>query len=194
MAASFVIADPFLGNPVPVSATATVQKWPLGLVARAVDQQSGAYATASNASTASSANTTNNQSPGGMFMYCQGSDVASVGQAVHISNGSAVQLATANTGSFFPIGVAAGLLSASNVFGWVQVQGFCDYAKFTNSSVAAGARLYPAAGTAGVIGTVSNAGAWIVGMVAPNSYTSSQTSGTVWLNWPFQIGSVTAVF
>jgi hypothetical protein len=48
--------------------------------------------------------------------------------------GVGVLLASANSTVFWPIGVAAGNLSATNVFGWVQVQGICDYATASNTA------------------------------------------------------------
>lgn len=169
----FMVVDPFIGNPTPVSATATSAQFPIGLIARAEDKLTGASSLYRGC---------------GEFIYAQGSNVTVIGQFVMVSNGSAVLLASANSGSAFPIGVAAGNLSASNVFGWVQVQGICDYAQGTNSSIAAGAPLYYAA-TAGIVNSVSALGSRIQGVVAPNSYTSSQSASlTVQLFRPFNAG------
>lgn len=174
MAASYVIGVPELGQASPASATGTVRLYPLGMEARGFDNQTGA----------SSVNV-----GGGKFIYCQGSNVASVGQFVQISNNSAVLLAAANSTAFFPVGVAAGNLSATNVFGWVQVQGICDYARGTNSSIGAGVNLYICAGTAGLLVTNVVAGNHVVGAVCPVSYTSSQSSNlTVQLMYPQFIG------
>jgi hypothetical protein len=156
----FVIVDQILGNPTPVSQTATVQQFPFGPVVNATDA----------ATVASSLNM-----GGGQFVYAQGSNVTAIGQFVHLSGVSAVLLASANSASFFPIGVAAGNLSASNVFGWVQVNGMCDYARGTNSSIPAGAALY-LAGTAGLLISNSAAGSRVIGVVCSNSYTSSQSA------------------
>lgn len=173
---SFVIADPTLGV-VAASQTGTVQLYDLGQYVHMKD----------NASVGSSQNR-----GGGQFVYCRGSNVASIGQFVHISGGasggvSAVLLASANSTVFWPIGVAAGVLSASNVFGWVQVQGICDYATASNTSVAANA--YIALGsTAGQVGSVTALGSRINGIAVPVSFTSSQTSLTVYLDFPKIIG------
>lgn len=166
----FMVVDPFIGNPTPVSNTATLQQFAIGLIARAEDKLSGASSLYRGA---------------GEFIYCQGSNVTAIGQFVQVSNGSAVLLASANSGSAFPIGVAAGNISATNVFGWVQIGGICDYAQGTNSSIAAGVPLYLAA-TAGIINSVSALGSRVQGVVAPNSYTSSQSASlTVQLFRPF---------
>jgi hypothetical protein len=173
---SYVIADPTVGF-TPASATGTVQVAPLGYYARAVD----------NASVGTSVNR-----GAGQFVYCRGSNVTAIGQFVHISGGasggvSAVLLASANSTVFWPIGVAAGNLSATNVFGWVQVQGLCDYATASNTAVAANA--YIALGsTAGQVGTVTALGSRINGIAIPVAFTSSQTSLTCYLDFPKIIG------
>jgi hypothetical protein len=170
--ATYKVVDPFIGNPTPVTATATAPQFPLGVVVRAQDQNTG----------------TSNVGAG-MFQYCQGSNVTAAGQFVHVSGNQAVLLAAANSASKFPVGVAAGNLSATNVYGWVQVQGICDYARGTNSAIAAGVPLYIAAGTAGLLLTNAVAGNLVLGVVAPNSYTSSQSASlTVQLNFPQVIG------
>jgi cell shape-determining protein MreC len=172
---TFKIVEPEIGAPSPVSATATVQGWPLGYLARAADQQTG------------SANF-----GAGQFIYCQGSNVASVGQFVQIQNNSAVLL-TNNISQKFPVGVAAGVLSATNVYGWVQVQGLCDYARGTNSSIAAGVALYGGS-VNGYVNSASVDGGFVLGLVAPVSYTSSQSQSlTVQLNFPVVHGSSAAV-
>ncbi len=170
----FVAIDPIVGAPAPMSATATSQQWQLGYAVQGFDVATGASSL--NLGAAS-------------FVYVVGSNVASIGQFVMVSNSSAVLLAAANSASFFPIGVAAGNLSASNVFGWVQVGGLCDYARGTNSAIAAGVPLYIAAGTAGFLVTNVVAGNHVQGVVCPVSYTSSQSSAlTVQLFNPFVAG------
>jgi hypothetical protein len=155
--------------------TNTSQFWPQGIVEAAY------YAVTSSGSAANQGTTS---SWGGQFQYQRGSNVTAIGQFVHIQNGSAVLLDQANSLSYFPVGVAAGPLSATNVFGWVQVDGYCDYAVGPNSSVGAGVPLYMG-GTAGRVAASANAGQWINGLVAPVSYTSSQSrSFTVQMNYP----------
>lgn len=169
MAATYQVVDPFVGQ-VNVTATGTLQLLPVGYIAHGQDTSTA---------------------QGGMgmgsFIYCQGSNVTAAGQFVHVSNGSAVLLASANSTVWWPIGLAGGNLSATNVYGWVQVQGKADYALHTNVSVAANA--YIALGsTAGQVGTVTALGSRINGIAVPNSFTSSQTSMTVFLDFPKLIG------
>ena len=163
--ANYVIADPFIGAPAPASVTATSQYWPLGLECRAVDISSGA-----------------SQLGGAVFRYCQGSDVGTAGLVVYIQSNQAIKLgATQN----YPVGIAAGALSATNVYGWVQVQGLCDYMRGTNVSIGAASALY--IGTAaGFVQSGSAAASRIYGMLPSASYTSSQSlSMSVELNRPY---------
>jgi hypothetical protein len=169
----YKIADPFIGAPSPVSLADTVQKWPVGLEVRAVDM-----ATASN------------QLGGAVFVYCQGSNVSSAGQWVNIVNGSAVLMAAANSGSGYPVGVAAGTLSATSNYGWVQIAGVCDYAKgtsgATNLALTAGSGAFIVAGTAGFIQGVSIAGNRILGVNILSSRASDATTPVyASLNRPF---------
>jgi len=172
MAAIFKIVEPTVGDLVPVTATGTVPLYPLGYIARAADLQTG---------------TTNVGA--GQFMYMKGNNVTAIGQMVALSNGSAVLAGTVNSLSLNNVGFAAGNLSATSVYGWVQVQGFCDYALGTNQSIEAGKPLFVVAGTAGLIGSAGVQGLRVVGAVASNSFTSSQTSVSLYLNFPYLIGS-----
>lgn len=162
---NYVIADPFIGAPTPVSQTDSTQRWPINLEVRAIDVGSGTA-----------------QVGGGVFRYCQGSDVGTSGLVVYISNGSAVKLGALNQ---MPVGIAAGVLDATSKYGWVQVQGVCDYMRGTNVSIGTGIPLF--IGTAaGFVVSGSVQGSRILGMVAPASYTSSQSlSMTVHLDRPF---------
>lgn len=116
------------------------------------------------------------------FVYAQGSDVGTSGLVVQLISNSAVKLAA---GGPHLVGVAQGVLSATNQAGWVQVRGLCDNARGTNVSLPANAPLF--VGTAGgflVSGSVANSR--IMGLVAPASYTSSQSlSMSLQLNYPF---------
>lgn len=172
---SFQFIEQYPGLPGPVTATDSAPRVPLGLRARAVDVSA----------------ITSGGAPAayGVFEYCRGSNIASKGQFCQINNGSAVLLDAANSASFFPIGVAAGVLSATNVYGWVQREGQCDYARGTNSAIAAGVPLYICAGTTGLLVTNVVAGNHVQGVVAPVSYTSSQSASlTVQLQNPFVVG------
>jgi len=175
---NYVIADPVVGAGMPASNTGT---WatsagvyppvPFGYEVRAQDKQTG------------SANV-----GAGVFVMAQGSNVASVGQLVHLINNSAVLLDSANSASFYPIGLAAGAMTATNVWGWVQVVGVADYVRMTNTSGAAGIRVCLGS-TAGQFGTVTALGSRIQGLILPNSFTSSASASiTMQINRPFVIG------
>ena len=170
--ASFYANDPIFGVPGPHTATQTSALWGVGDVVGFADYQTGASSINRGA---------------GNFMYLQGSNVTAIGQVVQISAGSAVLLNSANSASYLPVGVAAGNLSATNVFGWVQVYGSCDYLLGTNANIAAGVPLYMAA-TAGNVVSTPAAGSRIEGIVPIASYTSSDIYALVFLNNPRIIG------
>src|SRR5512139_870888 len=152
----YVIADPIIA-PGPTSATHTTPQFPIGAEVRAIDR----------------AGATSGGGAFGEFVYCRGSDVGSVGAFVQIQNGSAVMLAAANSACNFAVGVAAGLLSATNVYGWVQVQGRVDYARGTNVAMTAGVPRYICAGTAGIVLSNAVAGNRIQGLVVPVNQTGT---------------------
>lgn len=144
----FYIVDPFIGAPTPVTVTASTPKWPLGLECRAVDRDA--------------ASSLGGQA--GVFVYARGSNMASAGQFVHLHNGSAVLLASGNSAWPNPIGVGAGNLSATNVYGWVQIQGRCDYARGTNTAPVSNVPTYFGA-TAGNVQSNVTTGLIIFGIV-----------------------------
>ena len=169
----YKIVDPFVGAPSPVSLYDTAQKWPIGLEVRAADKASGTAPFG-----------------GAVFVYCQGSNVSSAGQWVNIINGSAVLMAAANSASGYPVGVAAGTISATSNYGWVQIQGVCDYAKgtsgATNLALTAGSGAFIVAGTAGFIQGVSIAGNRVMGVNVLSSRASDATTPVyVNLNRPY---------
>jgi hypothetical protein len=177
--AQYVIVDPFIGAPSPVSITYSNNAFPLGFTARGVDQ-----------GPQTSGSVYPNGLGAGEFVFCQGSNVASRGQWVHISNNSAVLLTNDNSVQW-PIGVACAAISATNQGGWVQVGGICDYATFSNSSLPAISELY-VAGTIGMVHSVSGAaGNRIYGALAPISYAAARSASapnlTVVLNRPYAI-------
>jgi hypothetical protein len=132
---------------------------------------------------------------GAAAVFCQGSNVASAGQFVMISNNSAVLLDSGNSTCFWPIGIAGAPMTATNVYGWVGVQGVFDNGAFTNVVMAANNRI-ALASTAGQIGSVTALGSGIRGIAIPVSYTSTDGSIaavgyralTVELARPFLIG------
>ena len=175
--ANFVVVDPVAGNPSPVSVTQSTPMFDLGQTAFAADRNTRGTAFYCGA---------------GQFVYVQGSNVASRGQFCHIVSNSAVLLASGNSASFYPIGLACAALSATNVYGWVQVAGLADYATMTNADFAAGVRV-AFGSTAGQIGSVTALGSRIQGIILPVSYgnaakTASAPNMTVQLNHPFAIG------
>jgi hypothetical protein len=173
--ANFKIAAPQMGAPSPVSVTGTSQQWPLGYIARAIDYQTTATATASDCGV-------------GEFLYAIGATAGapqSAGQLVMLSGNSAMLAGTVNRLSNLPLGIAAGAISASNVYGWVQVKGICDYAFMSNHAVAVGASAFVASTAGNIASTQGATGAAIYGIAFPVSATSAQSrSLTVALNYP----------
>jgi hypothetical protein len=120
-------------------------------------------------------------------VMCQGSNVTAAGQFVQVVSNSAILLDSANSASFYPIGIAGAPMSATNVWGFVGLEGLFDNGAFTNVSFAANARV-ALASTAGQIGSVTALGSGIRGIILPVSFTSSQTNLTVQLARPFIVG------
>ena len=162
---NFVHIPQFGGMPAPMSATGTDQQFELGLEVWARDMgQTSPVSTLAATATAPTLG-------GGLFRYVRGSDVGTAGLVVYISNDSAVKLGAAQNA---PVGIAAGALSATNVFGWVQIQGKCDYARGTGVALTSGNPLY--VGTAaGFVVSGSVAGSQIRNMSCYANYTSSQS-------------------
>ncbi|HET6485074.1 MAG TPA: hypothetical protein VFH83_01565, partial [Spirochaetia bacterium] len=76
------------------------------------------------------------------FMFVAGSTNAA-GDACLLQAGTAQQLASAGTASQGPVGIAVTAMTATNVYGWVQVYGVCDYANIgTQGTAAVGLPLY----------------------------------------------------
>lgn len=130
----------------------------------------------------------------GEFIYCKG--VASGGTAgafVQYAGYSASVMSAANSASRLPLGFAAGPLTATNVYGWVQVLGIVTNALATNADMAAGIPLYVHAG-AGQICSVTSLGNFIQGAYMYKSCGSalaSVGSVSVQINYP-QIAGLTA--
>jgi hypothetical protein len=123
MAANFKIVDPGIGNQ-PVTLTQTVKQFPLGLEVQAIDMATGSAATGSgNLGCA-------------RFVYCVGSAAsgASRGDLVFRFGNSIQKAGPASTATMADLGIAAGDVSNSNVYGWVQIGGICDYAKMENAT------------------------------------------------------------
>lgn len=154
--ADYFINSPYVA-PGPVTNTDSTPQAPIGLEVDAIDR-----AAASSGGPA-----------WGKFVYARGSNVASAGQFVQIVNGSAVLLASANSALRYQIGVCPTVLSATNVYGWVQVRGLADYvrANASNVEVPAGSAAY-VCGTAGAVISTPGIGSCVVGLHAPVSNAS----------------------
>jgi hypothetical protein len=155
-----------------VTLTATTQQWPLGYLALGQDYSSGS-----------------SQLGNGLFQYCVGASAGqpqSIGQCVQIRGYSAALAGTVNRLSAFPLGIAAGAISGTNVYGWVQVKGLCDYARATGGfNILAGASAFVGSTTGQLATTQGATGAAIYGMAFPVSCDASQSlSVTVDLNFP----------
>jgi len=174
--ANFVAAEPFLGIPTAMSGTYTYATsanvptaFPLGYEVRAVDPTLGA----------------------GVFVHVVGGAAGpqSAGQLVLIQGNTANLAGTVNAASNFPLGLAAGAISATNVAGWVQVYGYADYARCSNHAIAVGASAFVASTTGLIATTGGAAGAQVKGIAFPVSVTSSQSvSVTCFLNRPVVVG------
>lgn len=169
--ANYVCIDPTIGV-VPMTQTGTFATsagvyppFPFGIEVRAKDNQTGS-----------------GNLGGAVFRFCQGSDVGTSGLVVYISNNSAIKLGGGQPGA---VGVAAGVMSATNQYGWVQIQGYVDYGRGTNVPLTAGNPLF--VGTAAgflVSGSVANSG--IKNMVAAANYnTTNSLSMSLYLERPY---------
>lgn len=185
--ANFLVVDPILGVPTPVSVTNTTRQFPLGLTVRAEDQNALGTGTASKYGGVGSVYYLG----AAEFVYCQGSNVSSRGMFCQIVSNSAIILSSDNSASFYPIGLAAGALSATNVYGWVQIAGIADYATGSNTDFGVGGRV-ALASVNGQIGSVTAVGSRIHGIVVISSYANAKSASapnmTVQLQRPFIIG------
>ena len=170
----FKIIHPQLGA-VPVSSTGTDLLLPLGYKADAQDIQSGSTNLGC-----------------GRFVYVVGvaSNASSpVKGDLVIFKGNTVQKAgMASSASYLPVGIAAGSISGTNVYGWVQILGLCDYAKMENASTdtylagAGAATAFIGSGTDGCMNTTQSAtGAAIIGVGFPVAAAITLTgASSVW--------------
>lgn len=157
--ANYKIVDPFIGAPGPVTVTGTTQLFPLGLEVRAVDQNTGTANVGA-----------------GNFVYCVGAGTgATAGAFVQFAGYTASVMSAANSASRLPLGFAAGALTGTNVYGWVQIQGIVENAKGTNADIAAGVPMYLHAGAGQIASAVVN-GNQIQGVYAYKSCTAALAS------------------
>lgn len=184
----FRIVHPQIGA-VPVSSTGTDLLLPLGYQAQAFDLQTGST-----------------NCGAGRFIYVVGvaSNASSPvkGDLVLLIGNTAQKAGSASIGSYLPLGIAAGSISGTNVYGWVQVRGLCDYAKMenasTNSYLAGGvaATAFVGSATDGCMNTTQTAtgnaimgigfpfGSVAVAGVSSTWSTASFSNMTVQLNFP----------
>lgn len=154
----------------PVTAVATTPLFPLGLQAKAVDPTLGAA----------------------VFQYARGSTNAA-GMPVILQGGYAKALATAvNNGSAAPVGIAAAAMTGTGQYGWVQVQGICDYAVAAVALGVGNQMLVPVNATSGI--STAAAGSAVValriqGITPVSSASASTTAGVLALNYPFYPGA-----
>lgn len=172
--ANFRLIEPQFGM-APVTQTDTVQKWPLGYLARAEDKV-----------------TASSNMGVGEFVYCKAgaASFAAAGDFVFLGGNSAIVIGSASSGLNYPIGVAAGAFSASNVYGWVQVKGFCPNANLENATVAAGASAFIGSNTDSngqVASTQTAAGHALIGVYFPNTVGSNTSAGIVVINTVVQL-------
>jgi hypothetical protein len=167
---------------VPVSSTGTVKLLPLGYSAQANDMQSG------------SANI-----GCGRFIYVNGATASAPvkGDLVMLLGNTAQVAGSACSVSYLPLGIAAGSMSNTNVYGWVQVHGLCDYAKMENAStdsyLAGGvaATAFIGSATDGCMNTTQSAtGNAIIGIHFPMGSIAISGSRSVWSTASFNAMTV----
>ena len=148
----------------------TVQLWPLGYVAKARDPNLG-Y---------------------GEFVYCVGAAASAptAGDFVLLNAGwTAQQVASGNTASLGPCGVAMAALSATNVYGWVQVQGLNNFCNLGTQGVGTLATPVCIGSTAGRAQTTAGATGYVIGGAyiggTANYSTTNSNSALVQLMYPF---------
>lgn len=157
---AYKFLDPKIGLLDAPTVTGTTPLWNLGQEAWAADVALG---------TAGPKNV-------GKFVYCVGAGTgATAGAFVQFAGHTASVMSAANSASRLPLGFAAGALTASNVYGWVQVEGIVTNAKGTNADVAAGVPMYLHAG-AGQIASAVVAGNQIQGIFMYKSCGSALAS------------------
>jgi hypothetical protein len=179
----FKIIHPQLGA-IPVSSTGTDQLLPLGYHAGAQDIQSGS-----------------SDMGCGQFVYVVG--VASNASSpirgdLVLRVGNTVQKAgSASIASVLPVGIAAGSISGTNVYGWVQIRGMCDYANMENASTdtynagGRGATAFVGSATDGCMNTTQTAtGNAIVGIGFPMGPLTLTGTKSVWSTASFNAMTV----
>ena len=127
------------------------------------------------------------------FMFVQGSTNAAGDLCLVQGGNTAVQYGSASTATQGPLGIAPAAMSATNVYGWIQILGVCDYANMgTQGTTAAGQPVYVGS-TAGRMQTTAGATGYYLGGIKISQYstTANSNSGIVQLYYPIFDGNRT---
>ena len=181
--ANFKIITPTPGEPGGyVSVTGTSQQWQLGDTVQAMD-----FGTTATQST--SINPPYDCGVG-IFQYGVGYSVSapqSRGQLIQFIGNSIKLMGSGSSLVNCPLGIAAGPISASNVYGWVQVRGMLDYGRLDQAAdVTAGTSAFIGSAADGcVASTQTAAGNALLGVHFPVSIAgASSNTATMFLNFP----------
>jgi hypothetical protein len=120
----------------------------------------------------------------GEFMFVCGASASAptAGDACLINGVSAMQAVSGNTASQGAIGIAPAALSATNVYGWAQVYGVCDYAKLgTQGTGAQGLPVFIGT-TAGRLQTTVGTTGYIINGLKISQYSTTANSNSAILN------------
>jgi hypothetical protein len=131
------------------------------------------------------------------FIYVRGASASTgaAGDACMIMQPgySAMQLASGNTASQGEVCILPAALSNTNVFGWAQVYGVCDYAKLGTQGTGADGLPVVIGTTAGRLQTTAGATGYIVNglkIAGSAGYSTTAASNSAILNmvWPVYDG------
>lgn len=127
------------------------------------------------------------------FMLVKGASASApaAGDAVLINGDyAAMQVVSGNTASQGPVGIVPAALSATNVYGWVQVFGVCDYAKLGTQGTGAAGLPVVIGTTAGRLQTTAGSTGYIVNGLKISQYstTANSNSAIVQLYYPVYDG------
>lgn len=127
------------------------------------------------------------------FMYVRGAAASAptAGDAcLVIGNFQAQQVVSGNTASQGPIVIAPAALSNTNVFGWAQWYGVCDYANMGTQGTAAVGLPVVIGTTAGRLQTTAGATGFIINGLKISQYstTANSNSGVLFMNYPVYDG------
>ena len=123
------------------------------------------------------------------FMFVSGATVSAptAGDACLLQGGGAQQLVSGNTASQGPVGIAATAISNTNVYGWVQVYGVCDYANFGTQGTAAVGLPVVIGTTAGRLQSTAGATGYIINGLKVSQYSTTANSNSAILNMYYPV-------